>query len=309
MADPVPGEEFPSDPVRYVEEEVRKVFPAVVPETPDDDPLLLHHYTSGHGLLGILKSDEIHCTNVLYMNDSSEMDYGRALTRQVLEDSRAQVPPAVAPYLTRISRMIELPDFQYFVSCFCEKSDLLSQWRAYGMQSGGYCIGFAAEDLRAVLPEYSELVRVIYDPLAQQKVLGRALRHYLRAAEECCARYAAHQRLDDALTRWANAASNGLGRLIARMKSQAFEEEHEWRVIIIRFSFDTAHVGFRVAPSGIVVPYLPWRFRKEGIKAVRQVRHGPAVNPALAVTSLGVLLRNLGYRDVSVTGSAIPLRA
>lgn len=306
MADP--PEDLPADPVRLVEAEVRKVLPDVVQEDPDSDPPLLHHYTSGHGLLGILDSGDVHCTNVLFMNDASEMDYGRALARQVVDDSREKVPPLLAPYLARISRMLEMPDFQYFVSCFCEKADLLSQWRAYGMQSGGYSIGFAAADLREALPEYSELVRVIYDPAVQREALRRALARYLSTAETCCAHYAAHQRLEDALTRWANAAANGLGRLVARMKSQAFEEEHEWRVIIIRFSFDTGHVQFRVAPNGIVVPYLPWRFRKEGVKAVRQVRHSPAVNPTLALASLGVLLTNLGYRDVKIVGSAIPLR-
>ena len=44
------------------------------------------------------------------------------------------------------------------------------------------------------------------------------------------------------------------------------------------------------------------------VKAVRQVQHGPTVNSALAVRSLGQLLFNLGYNDVSVRGSAIPLR-
>jgi hypothetical protein len=78
--------------------------------------------------------------------------------------------------------------------------------------------------------------------------------------------------------------------------------------VIIRFGFDTQGVQFRLASNGMVVPYLPWRFKRDGVKAVRQVRHGPTVNPALAVRSVGGLLFNLGYRDVSVSGSSIPLR-
>ena len=112
--------------------------------------------------------------------------------------------------------------------------------------------------------------------------------------------------------RWAAATSNALGPLTARLKSPAFAEEHEWRVIIIRFTFDSgpdSQVRFRVAPNGIVVPYLPLKFKKGGLKGVREVRHGPMVNPALGVRSVGALLNHLGYRDVKVTGSGIPLRA
>jgi hypothetical protein len=44
------------------------------------------------------------------------------------------------------------------------------------------------------------------------------------------------------------------------------------------------------------------------LKAVRPVRHGPTVNPSLAIRSVGQYLHNLGYRDVTVGSSAIPLR-
>ena len=80
------------------------------------------------------------------------------------------------------------------------------------------------------------------------------------------------------MARWAAIAADGLGRLMVRMKSDAFAEEHEWRAIIIRFSFDTAVVRFRLAANGVVVPYHPWLFKRDGVKAVRQVRHGPTVN-------------------------------
>jgi len=110
------------------------------------------------------------------------------------------------------------------------------------------------------------------------------------------------------LSRWAAATSNAIGSLIARMKSPAFEEEREWRIIIIRFAFDQDRVRFRVSPSGLFVPYFPFHFKKDGVKAVREERHGPTVNPTLAIRSVGQLLTQLGYKDVKLTGSAIPLR-
>ena len=71
-------------PVRYIE-----AIAADVPHEANDDlPDFLHHYTSGQGLLGILRSAGMHCTNVLYMNDSSEMDYGRELVIRVIEERK-----------------------------------------------------------------------------------------------------------------------------------------------------------------------------------------------------------------------------
>jgi hypothetical protein len=274
----------------------------------DDLPNFLHHYTSGQGLLGILNSGEMHCTNVLYMNYSSEMDYGRELVLRSLDDRKQTLSGPVLHAVERIPRMLEQPDFQYFVTCFCEKSDLLSQWRAYGAQAAGYSIGFSVDDLKAVLPEYSELLRVVYEPAIQEEIVRQTLKRYLEIAQTCAETYPGHMRLDDAMTRWVNVVSNSLGRLIARMKSDVFAEEHEWRAVIIRFSFDTKPVQFRLASTGIVVPYYPWRFRKQGIKPVRTVRHGPTVNPSLAIRSVGLLLHNLGYRDVNVGSSGIPLR-
>jgi hypothetical protein len=293
--------------VRYIEAHAAPL-PKDLKAAPEEPPGALFHYTSGQGLVGILASGELHCTNLLYMNDASEMDYGRAVVLEAGRDLRSSVPELLQPFFDRILDSLDKPDFHYYVTCFCEKPDLLSQWRAYGAQAAGYSIGFDAEDMQAVLPEYSELVRVLYDPQEQYRATRALLRAYLAPAEECVAAFRGHERLEDSMIRWTAIASNGMGRLIARMKSAAFAEEHEWRAIVMRFSFDTGEVRFRLAPNGIVVPYHAWLFKRKGYKAVRQVQHGPTVNGALAVRSLGMLLHNLGYRDVGIKGSAIPLR-
>ncbi len=300
----LPGE-F-NDPVRFVEARGRATLrtcsgPAV------EAPAALYHYTSGQGLLGILESGVLHCTNLLYMNDSSEMEYGRSIFRRIARDLTPS-SPMVQLFLRHLLSDVEQPDFQYYVTCFCERPDLLSQWRAYGGQAAGYSIGFDSDDLQTVLPAYSELVPVIYDPARQQESVCALLEACVRFAGECAEAFPAHDRLPDSMARWAAVSANEIGRLIARLKSEAFAEEHEWRGVIMRFSFDTSPCSFRLAANGVVVPYYSWSFKREGVKAVRQIQHGPTVNSVLAVRSLGMLLNNLGYRDVSLKASAIPLR-
>jgi hypothetical protein len=294
------------DPVRFVEVHGTTILKSLNPP-PENLPAALYHYTSGQGLLGILDSGYLNCTNLLYMNDSSEMDYGRAIVRRIAEDL-SPISDGVQTFMQYLLRNVEQPDFQYYVTCFCEKPDLLSQWRAYGGQTAGYSLGFDADDLQTVLPEYSELVRIIYDPVEQERAVRALLQSCVGVAEECCAAYRAHQRLEDAMTRWAAISSNQVGRLITCLKSEVFAEEHEWRAVIIRFSFDTSGHRFRLAANGIVVPYYPWLFKKQGVKAARQVQHGPTVNSTLAVRSVGLLLETLGYRDVTIRALAIPLR-
>src|ERR1044072_4594249 len=40
---------------------------------------ILHHYTSAAGLHGILKTGVLRATNYLYLNDTSEIEYGKKI--------------------------------------------------------------------------------------------------------------------------------------------------------------------------------------------------------------------------------------
>jgi hypothetical protein len=44
-------------------------------------PARVYHYTSTDGLLGILDSGHLWATDLRYLNDTSELHFGRSLTR------------------------------------------------------------------------------------------------------------------------------------------------------------------------------------------------------------------------------------
>jgi hypothetical protein len=111
---------------------------------------VLYHYTSAEGLRGIIENNELWATSAYYLNDSAEMFYGYNVLREVLDQwlkENTRTEDSITLGLARQLRSSFEDLFEkrllkpIYIACFCEKDNLLSQWRAYG-QSGGYSIGF-----------------------------------------------------------------------------------------------------------------------------------------------------------------------
>jgi hypothetical protein len=115
-------------------------------------PARLFHYTSQEGLLGIISSRVVWATNLLYLNDSSELLYGFTLARDVFKSMLADKnSKSVIDFLKQGLGLLDvsalLPNRDYYTFCLCQRPDLLSQWRAYAASGGGYAIGFEMHDL------------------------------------------------------------------------------------------------------------------------------------------------------------------
>src|SRR6266851_7492318 len=98
-------------------------------------PDVLYHYTSAQGLLGIITSGVLRAGNFSFFNDSSELTYGQDLVRDVVVEELGNVPNQLLQLMSlRLQhRLYAFSDeFDFYLCCFCEDADLLSQWRAYG---------------------------------------------------------------------------------------------------------------------------------------------------------------------------------
>src|SRR5688572_2258643 len=108
-------------------------------ETPKVD--VVYHYTDANGLLGILRSGEMWCTQIAYLNDAMEYKYAFEVLRKVLtgiaEDEHRE--PLVRGLTQEALKVIEaerlvktsIRALFMFVASFSEDRDDLSQWRAY----------------------------------------------------------------------------------------------------------------------------------------------------------------------------------
>ena len=110
----------------------------------------LYHYTSFHGLEGIFESKSLFCTDVKFLNDTSEFVYVFKLAEKYLNSLR-KCNELKEEEIQRLKMMPQSLDWpfeatKWFVFSFSNDPDSLSQWRAYGSGSG-VSIGFDYENI------------------------------------------------------------------------------------------------------------------------------------------------------------------
>jgi Protein of unknown function (DUF2971) len=284
------------------------------PKVTTTRPKRLFHYTSHAGLLGIVETGRLWATNIQYMNDSSELDYGMSMTRSHLRCLSAEgMPGVVREFLGRGERMLDLPvllpDRQFYAFCFCQDPDLLSQWRAYADRGGGYAIGFDTDDLtNAVIKGRLSLFPVEYGPGSNWELLVHDIGALCDALTRCVGLWP-----DDETILLSAACDDLRLALIFRIfwsKHPGFCEEKEWRILASYDSNDQPRIRFRQGQATLV-PYVELDLSYPGGPdrlPICEVVHGPTAHPKLASQALDWLFKKHGFRVPEIRGSSIPLR-
>src|ERR1039458_6367368 len=129
----------------------------------------LYHYTGAEGALGIVSSGEIWATDADYLNDPSEILYGRDLIRNVWHDFKrgATVLASVQDVVDSMTTFLyEKWMYATYLTCFSERRNDLSQWRAYSESGTGYSLGF--DSTRLIANAGFHLFRVEYSLESQR---------------------------------------------------------------------------------------------------------------------------------------------
>ena len=283
-------------------------------------PQTLYHYTTAAGLIGLLQSNRVWASHAGFLNDASEVVYAQRLVAGVLDQRASGISDEIgAEFFRRAQRMAEPTSGyrEFYVACFCEDGDLLSQWRAYGSAGGGYSIGFASHEIGMrwqLLPEFF-LRRVLYEEDVQvdlvTKVVDRTLKTLLSSV--------GGQSLEEANSTIAAALmflDDHLAEYLFTFKSSTFAEEKEWRAVLNLYSFERddrlSKLEFRNS-NGLAVPYFALDLSPSaGVNTDRlpitSVRFGPTLHPDLAERSLQMVLRRHRYSFAQVFRSNVPLR-
>lgn len=300
-------------------------------------PFRLYHYTSADGLIGIMTSSSFFMTNLKYMNDLSELQYGSQVVDAILNKKKEEYSssPAVIEFMKRITPTATSSSdgLSVYSTSFCENGNLLSQWRAYGDRGGGYAIGI---DLFRSMPFFSRLCtlrKVIYDRSVQETFVSEFTERFCRLiAEETRGRPLDDTVLNYLIPSVCSVFSQVLTEYIICFKHPDFAEEREWR-LVFAFQFDSPldlvkremqrlsfekEIQFR-SYSGNVIPYVVNSF-ENAVGAsqddsfctpfpVVELVIGPTINPELNQRSITALLRKLAP-DITpvVLRSGIPLR-
>jgi hypothetical protein len=261
------------------------------------------------------------------MNDWMEVVYGYDLMMSALRNlvGSGELSGRSQKVFADVLRAMELPDSPFvdaYFAAFCEKGNLLSQWRAYaGTQ------GFAVEvDPLVIDGELTlstkaaarnlRLAKVEYDPDRQKKGFREVLDQLIETIE--CQRGES----DRLLTTLAEFVRIVLSSWAATVKHPGFQEEQEWRVIfqpmitaeekyhstqefVIRVEDYALVTHVELIPSTVLPSH-----GKDGPKLpIKSITCGPNVSMRSTMRALEILLRNNGYEGVKILKSEIPARS
>lgn len=274
-----------------------------------DQPL--YHYTDLGGLQGIVKNHDLWLTHSRYLNDEEEMTHGYRAAKDTVAEARDDKNGRNwRAYLDRVDELLQKPLLEgVYICCFCQKDNLLSQWRSYGANGTGVSIKFKPEYFSYVTGPDSphggmmRLWKVFYDPDQQRRILRSAIRF---AFEHPLPPIPSIQEM-------ARRAADAIEFFIPTFKNPDFIEESEWRLIFTPPPNCPVKPQFRVA-RGMLIPYYSLKeLRGAPISPELQlpitgVCVGPSVNKSLNEMSVRMLLAQAGYTDIDVESSNTPYR-
>jgi len=287
-----------------------RLAPELPRRRPEERSGVIYHYTNQAGLLGILDSQRIWCTDIRFLSDGSELVYALELTKGLLK-ARAQTSGQHRAKLYRdwVSRLGQLKDYPLFVASFSQEPDLLSQWRAYCSPSG-FAIGFTAFQIVQLiesLPVPGNLMKCVYDVEVQREHINYAVESISEFYEQ-----------EGASPEAANTANRYFFSFFltaaACFKHPGFAEEKEWRLVLRGFLGvidDDPTVVKRCRPGvSTVVPYVEFPLsRSESFLPVRIIVVGPCPSVAHGCDALRELIPTANLPpDVLADVSKVPYR-
>lgn len=266
----------------------------------------IYHYTDLNGLKGIVEHNDLWLTNSRFSNDDQEMTHGLDVVREVIaEELEASVPAGRKDYLRRVVRILNAPSPEgVYICCFCQTSNLLSQWRGYGANGTGVCLEFDPSKFSFITGPDSPprgLVRlwsVFYDRATQRNIVKQALD------------FGFNQQGIDAAER-ARRATDAILFFIPTFKNADFAEEKEIRLIFTPNPDFASQPDFRIS-RGMLTPY----YSLQALAAASLPRQlpltrvliGPSKHQTVNGESARMLFNKTNYHDVKIDYSKTPYR-
>lgn len=284
-------------------------------------PELLFHYTNSGGMRGILESSRLWATNYRFLNDASEIAYGMALFESIVQARlEASSNVVVSEFLSRTLHTANAFDgmFDCYIACFCERDDLLNQWRVYAGSGGGYALGLKANEIGRRWGELERrptqdfvLRKVVYDADLQKRLISEVLElavHILSDATQAVSVADAN----NLIARFCHFVRSEVADYLFCFKHPAFAVEEEWRLCHIVSPGAEDHLQFRDGPYGLT-PYVcldpsPMAGINHNKLPLARITHGPVPDPSNVRFALNKLLRAKGYAFVEISGSVLPVR-
>ena len=276
----------------------------------------LYHYTTGENLVRIIASQELWCTQISCLNDTTEFTYAiQEFQKRVRTKLTEQHHPTHYLFLRGLDQYLSAPNVetsQFFVTCFSERGDDLSQWRAYSGGEGGYAIQFDRINLfLSAFPQEpggdqaQVLMRVEYNTKAHDTFF----KDVLSKGEEFLTILEGSRRAnpEDWASEFLRYWLANLQYIAPCLKHPTFESEHEWRFVYPLRPNDFERMQFRQRQS-MMTRHVPLRLRSP--LPITGLTVCPCRHPELSKVAVSDLLKKFGAdSDIKVTITEVPYRA
>ncbi|MDF2445300.1 MAG: hypothetical protein K0S46_536 [Moraxellaceae bacterium] len=273
----------------------------------------LFHYTSISSLLGIAESRTLWASNAYFLNDSAEITHACDVFEWVIDDtiSLSIENDRNVEFLRQLKKWIgsfKRGIYNIFVFSLSEQSNLLSQWRGYTPYGKGVSLCFPAGVINGILGKNGfRLAKCVYTEGEKREIINSLLDKLIRSfVNEFFGKEINGGRVDTRYFQFLERFRGEILQVLLIIKSSAFIEEQEWRLISPYYpGIAVPEVKFRAGAS-ILIPYLEISLPDDG-HIFDHVLLGPSQYQAHAVAALDMFLLSKGLCSLA-GGSGLPYR-
>jgi hypothetical protein len=257
----------------------------------------LFHYTSQSGLLGILKSNKLWMTDILYLNDSSEFLQTLELVNSELLKHRDSINKKEKPefdfIITFIKYLSDTKRTNNYVFSLSQNGNDISQWRGYCPSMGGFSIEFDPDKLITLvnINEGYKIGECIYKPIIKEKIITSIFSNSFDEINQ------SSSMMDDFMKFFLNDFSY--------FKHESFINEEEYRIVAF---LNPKNINHREGKS-MLVPYIEFSPLDNDKLPISKIIVGPTPHQELSILSVESLLISNGFKEVKVEASNIPYRS
>lgn len=294
-------------------------------EKKKEAPKILYHYCSNNAFHSIIKNHSIWLSSLSLSNDSMEGKLVAKILGLIAKDDGLD-QAATDRLQQSLSSVEQVCDGLGF--CLSEEGDLLSQWRGYADNATGVSVGFSKD----YLEQFAEgsmteekagftLKRVEYDPEAQKSLIKPTYLKIKNLIEEGAFKLPAGRtilgvRSDEEI----KSINEKIKRLFLNLswillldffgklfllKTNAFREEREWRLISYFGKWIGDNCSFR-ALNERIIPYREFKLLESESDSIMEVILGPKnTTPDYVINSL---LHQNGFTNVNIKRSEASYR-
>ncbi|GLQ91610.1 DUF2971 domain-containing protein [Dyella acidisoli] len=281
---------------------------------------LFYHYCVPSTFHSIVSGRSLWLSSLSMSNDSMEGKLVSNIVSTLAKDDKVE-----AKVLEEIKTIVGFYEYvaDGFGICLSVEGDLLSQWRGYAGDATGFSIGFNGLYLAQLAEQQKDanivVQRVIYDKQQQVDLvkplyetikkrvesgpLGEQDETSAEATESFGQALAYEEKLNKARVNLIQRFGPTIPPSLFAMKSSAFAEEKEWRVISLGVAL--GNCSFRVSGNKIV-PYRSLALDDLTQPAIVKVILGPKNPTPKRVVER--FLENNGFKDVRVEQSTLTYR-